>query len=157
MINNLRDYLAYDPISGDITWIRDQGKIKAGAKAASKHNAGYKALRLNGKAYLAHRAAWFLHYGYWPKQIDHINGDRSDNRLENLRETTQGENCKNLKLSVRNKTGISGVTLDKTKGGYRVTLGRHFARYSNDFFEACCLRKSAERAYKYHDNHGKRT
>lgn len=72
------------------------GKLyRYGKEAGWLGNNGYRSLSVNDKKYLTHRVIWYLHYGTWPKTIDHINQDRLDNRIENLRECTQSVNVHN--------------------------------------------------------------
>ena len=93
----IKDRFFYDHISGDLY------KIHKNVVAITGHCTKYGYIRVNipenGKnppQIFAHRIAWFLYHGKWPeKYIDHINGNRSDNRIENLREVSHSENCKN--------------------------------------------------------------
>jgi hypothetical protein len=89
----LRKLLAYDPVTGVISWRVDYGRmIKAGRQVRAINSAGYIILGFNHKSYGAHRVAWLLATGAWPAgMIDHINGDRADNRLVNLRVCTLSE------------------------------------------------------------------
>jgi hypothetical protein len=106
------DLLSYDAETGFIYWKVSNGRrAVAGSKAGSKHNAGYTRIGIDGVDYLAHRIAWLLYTGDWPKfQIDHINGDRNDNRIVNLRDVTPAENTQNQKKSQRgSKSGTLGV------------------------------------------------
>ena len=89
------NYLSYDPTSGIITWIKKRLKVSVGKEAGCLHSDGCRIIGFNGKTYKAHRVAWFLHYGENPGEIDHINGIRDDNRIENLRVVTHYENMQN--------------------------------------------------------------
>lgn len=68
-----------------------------------------------GKTMYVHRIVFLLHHGYLPKIIDHIDGDSTNNRIENLREATQHQNCANAILSRANTSGYKGVTFDKRR------------------------------------------
>ena len=160
MSKTLEACIKYDPLSGDLTWKTSGRGVKIGKRLGSPDGRGYVQLMFNRKKLMAHRLAWFLHYGKWPKaQIDHINGIRDDNRIENLRDVTQTENMRNAKLYATNKSGVNGIALKKC-GRYQVTLytddGVINAYTGFDFFEACCIRKSFEISNNYHVNHGRR-
>ena len=107
--------LDYDPLTGDFTWrVTVNGRAKAGTIAGCKSNE-YWAIRVAGKLHLAHRLAWFYVHGEWPKQIDHINGIGSDNRIANLRLATPAQNAANMKRVKTNTTGFKGVSFKKGK------------------------------------------
>ncbi len=120
---------------------------------------GYKRVSINDMQVQAHRLVWLYCYGEWPQTgIDHINHDKEDNRLCNLRLADHAENNRNLAIRADNQSGVNGIYWAKSKNKWAaqinhnkrtIPLGR-----SKDFFEACCLRKSAERLYGYHTNHG---
>lgn len=93
----LRAVLSYDPETGVFTRIvATSNVIRAGDVAGGHHNEGYVRISVGNRRYLAHRLAWLYMTGEWPsKEIDHINGVRSDNRWVNLREATSVENNRN--------------------------------------------------------------
>jgi hypothetical protein len=72
--------------------------VKAGSKAGTLHKKGYTQIKINGNLFMAHRLIWFVTYGKFPdNQIDHIDGDKSNNRIENLRDVSQKVNSQNQK------------------------------------------------------------
>jgi hypothetical protein len=109
---NEADNLRYDPKTGKF-W------RKAGCKSAN----GYRQIRFQGRQFMEHRVAWFMHYGEWPKgQIDHINGKRDDNRIVNLRLATPSENLRNRKKPCNNTSGHKGVSWIKRYGHWQATI-----------------------------------
>lgn len=166
--------LAYDPITGLFTWKERAASLFANPKKAGSWNvqfAGKPAFTTkNGNGYLcgyinyqklyAHRVAWKMVHGNEVDQIDHINGDRSDNRICNLEAATNASNCRNATIRTDNTSGVTGVGWDHlvskwhariTVNGAIVNLGRF-----NTFNEAVIARKAAERVYSYHPNHGRK-
>lgn len=107
----LKEVLHYNPLTGIFTWRVSRSKAKAGNPAGSIENTGYLSIGIDGARYGAHRLAWLYEYGTMPEQeIDHINRLRTDNRIENLRESTVAENIYNRGVSRRNTSGYKGVT-----------------------------------------------
>ena len=99
-IGRLHELLAYEPDTGILRWRVDRGRygnrLKAGTVAGSRDRTrGYIQVRVDDRLLLGHRVAWAMQYGRWPKEVDHINRDKSDNRLANLRETTRSHNNAN--------------------------------------------------------------
>jgi len=109
----LQECLRYEEGTGFFFWIkRNSKRIKVGDKAGTRPNCdGYAEIMVNNVLYKAHRLAWLYVYGEWPQsQIDHINGDRFDNRIANLRDATPKENSYNrIRASKNNKTSLLGV------------------------------------------------
>ena len=95
---------------------------EAGDKVGYINSLGYVFVNAGGKNFLAHRAAFYSHYGYLPECIDHINNNKADNRIENLRACTFSQNSHNAKLSKSNTTGVKGVSLHKQSGKYQVQV-----------------------------------
>jgi hypothetical protein len=159
----LRQLLDYDPTTGLLTWRRRDGQkrwntLYAGKPAFATKVHGYMTGRLFGENVRAHRVLWALHFGQDPNgQIDHINGQKSDNRIENLRLTDAGGNARNRPLRKDNRTGHSGVR--PHRGKYRVNIRfngelTHLGTFE-DLETAVAVRKKAERAMGFHENHGR--
>lgn len=156
--DRLKCSLSYDPGTGKIFW-RDRFK---GREAFSTKDAyGYFVGRAYGPKLKAHRVCWLLHYGSWPSgEIDHINGDKSDNRIQNLREVDRSENMRNSRMSSANSTGYTGVHYHKANKKY-IAYARADNKlvYLGSFLtaeEAYSARLLANKIYGYHPNHGKR-
>lgn len=120
---------------------------------------GYLIGGIFGRIYSAHRIIWAIKTGMWPKlQIDHINGNTSDNRWVNLRQVTAQENQRNSKLSKANKTGHTGITISSGKYIARIKVDQmmiHLGSFTT-IDEAITSRLLAEKHYGFHENHGQR-
>jgi hypothetical protein len=129
-------YVRYDKISGNFYWIRNAGKCKIGQICGSL-NLGYITIRIDGVRYQAHRLAWFINYWYLPDQIDHINGVKHDNRLENLRECSYVENAQNIYGPHSNnfRTGLVGVAYHINSGLYQAKIRVDGDRISLGYFK----------------------
>ena len=144
----LKQKLHYCPDTGVFT--RRSGTRKVG----NIHPRGYLCIQLGDRIYKAHRLAWLYANGRWPEPgTDHINGDKLDNRLENLRVATQIVNNRNAKIRKDNVAGLAGVCYRKATAQWVVQIGTDAGRkclyQGKDFFEACCRRKSAELKHNY--------
>jgi hypothetical protein len=113
----------FDYRDGDIYWrVRTSNNTKMGQPAGYKKKTGYLAISVNDRQCLAHRLVWIWHYGDVPDEIDHINGVRNDNRIENLRPATPLENQWNSAKPVTNTTGFKGVCWNKKVGKYMAQI-----------------------------------
>lgn len=118
----LREALSYSPETGHFTWlIRPAKNVKVGAIAGGRTTTGYLLIGLDGENFLAHRLAYFYMYGVWPsRHIDHVNGVRSDNRAENIREASTEENMQNLRTApLGAKSPLLGVSPNRNGTAFR--------------------------------------
>jgi hypothetical protein len=121
----LMKVLFYDKHSGDLFWTDDAPKLVKGKKAGTK-SMGYIVVCFKGKHYKSHRVAWLLAHGSWPEgEIDHINGDKLDNRLCNLRDVSKSVNQQNLKQAkADNKVGLLGVSMKGNRFRAQITINQ---------------------------------
>lgn len=159
----VQELLSYDPSTGEFRWKVNRNRKKAGSVAgceSTKHDGKkYWCIQVDGKMYKAHRLAWLVTHGEFPpEQIDHIDGDGLNNRLENLRAVSDLENKRNLRKKSNNTSGVSGVRWrkDRQKWQALITVNRkkiHLGLFS-DKSEAVAARRAAEAKYGFHENHG---
>jgi len=169
----VREFLNYDAEKGTLTWKkRDRKHFKSDVSFAA-FNSRYSGLELSvsdktnqaylsGRSYLVHRVIWCHVYGEWPEKnlvIDHINGDKKDNRIQNLRLVTPSENNKNSSRPKSNTSGVIGVYKKGSKWvaqiqeNYKtITVGSF-----DNFEDAIAARREAELKYGFHENHGRET
>ena len=113
-VEQVRQKFSYNPETGEIFHATSLFKKRIGTVAGNVSPTGYRLVKIKSKSFPAHRIAWVLHYGEWPlDDIDHINGIRSDNRIQNLRLCTQSLNNQNLKKArADNQCGYLGVGVE---------------------------------------------
>ncbi len=121
---------------------------------------GYRVILIDGHQFKAHRLAWLYIYGEFPKkQIDHVNHDRSDNKISNLRDVTNQENHKNRGLNKNNTSGVNGVAWNKQLNKWIayiiVASKRKHLGVFVEMKEAVLARQKANKEYGFHFNHGK--
>ena len=125
----------FDYAEGKLLWKKKRKMNRAlGTVAGSRHKR-YLRVCIDQKLHMAHRIVWLWHYGFMPTQIDHINGDRFDNRIENLREATQNENQYNTCKPRNNTSGVKNVSWDRVKEKWRVELNKDNKRVFCKMFD----------------------
>lgn len=111
--------LSYDPSTGRFERV---GPYKGKGLYVRETYKGYLKIQIMGERIFAHRLAWLLHHKRWPEEmIDHVNGDRSDNRIENLRSASAHQNAANSKIYSSNTTGFKGVS-ERRPGEFRARI-----------------------------------
>ena len=111
-----KEYLTqlFDYRDGNLYWkLKKSDKIKIGQKAGSKSTNNYYNIRIDGASYKLHRIIYIMHFGFVPEQLDHIDGDPTNNRIENLRPCNYSENGKNRTKQKNNTSGYKGVSFHK--------------------------------------------
>lgn len=122
----VKELFNYNPETGVFTWkVGRSNVVKVGDIAGSKnHVKQYVSIKIDHMHYMAHRLAWLYSFGVLPKhQIDHIDGNRKNNKLSNLREATNSENQQNLRRpSTANTSGYIGVSFSKAAKKWKATI-----------------------------------
>ena len=159
-INELLHIFICDPVKGSLTWkVSFNSRIIKGASAGCTRPDGYRVVGIKGKSYLVHRVIYAMCNGRWPEKfLDHVDGNPGNNSITNLREVDAKGNARNVKLTSDNTSTIKGVNMHTCANKWQVRIGdgsktKYLGLY-DDFFEACCVRKSAEVMLGYHPNHG---
>jgi hypothetical protein len=149
----LRSVLHYEPETGILTWkVRTARRVKVGDVAGSQDGGGYLRIKVLSRDYLAHRLAWLYVYGSWPKdQLDHVNRNRSDNRISNLREVTNKQNQQNKSKRSDNTSGHPGVYWRKRAPKWVAQITHNYKQihlgYFDDLEAAIAARKAGELRY----------
>ncbi len=152
-VKTLRELLDYEAETGLFRWKNSRrGRVKVGGIAGTSDRSGYQQIRINGKKYMSHRVAWAMSYGAWPTDvIDHINMDKADNRLANLRSATKSQNRYNLDAYKNNTSGHKGVSHNRKSGLWRAYISYDGARrFIGDYAaqaDAVAARLDAEARY----------
>ena len=153
-VARVNELLSYDPLTGAFYWKVRKGGMHPGDVAGGDSGNGHIRIYVDGKRYMAHRLAWFISHGKWPReQIDHINGIKGDNRLVNLREATHAQNIQNIGKRRNNTTGYKGVSIAKPSGKYQAQIWvegkiKHLGKFETpeEAYEAYC--KAAKTMHK---------
>lgn len=146
----LREFLSYEPDTGLLRWKVNRSYVKAGAVAGTKcPKRGYITVAFAGRRRYVHRVAWLLAHGSLEAglDIDHINGDRSDNRLCNLRLATRSQNLCNSKGHAKTSR-FKGVASHARRRKWRAFLGkRHLGSFESEVEAARAADCAAKEAY----------
>lgn len=117
----LRELLIYNALTGAF----GRRRLRYNRPTGGINALGYQQISVDGKLYYGHRLAWLYAYGEWPADcVDHINGDRADNRLQNLRVCTRGQNLQNLR-SPKGANPYLGVSLHKASKLWHAKIRVH--------------------------------
>lgn len=145
-----RRLLNYDPSTGQFTWrISPNRRIRPGRTCSVVNSHGYIRIMIKQKSYTAHRLAWLYVHGEWPPhEVDHINGNRTDNRICNLRLATTRQNQGNRRLQKNNMSGVKGVSWHAAHQKWMATIrknGRktHLGYFANKEEAASAYQKAA--------------
>lgn len=171
--SQLRELLHYDADTGALTWRQRAADWFSSPVACARWNtrhagrpavsvlsaSGYLVGSVADEKFMAHRVAWAVYYGRWPEHtIDHINGNRSDNRIANLRDVPEAINRRNTKRGKVSSSGVNGVYFDKARGKWMayITAGgpmKNIGRF-NCLTAAAIARKRAEQGLGFTTRHG---
>lgn len=120
---HLKSVLNYDPATGEFRWSVSRPGVRLGELCGRINQHGYREIGVDGGLHQAHRLAFLYMTGTFPEQgVDHINGDRADNRWCNLRPANQSQNMANVGLRKTNTSGVSGVVWDSDRSMWRAQL-----------------------------------
>ena len=151
--DRVKQLLIYDPDTGVFRWrIYRSGNAGPGQITGSLNTTGYIQIKLNAIKYSAHRLAWLYVNGAWPDfDLDHINRNRQDNRISNLRQATRSQNCQNQTARADNVSGVKGVHWCNRKQKWVVQVSvngkrKHLGAFAH-LNDAQVVRTAAEKQY----------
>jgi len=166
----LAECFCYDPETGVFVWNKrprnhfiDSRVWKiwntrfSGKRAGAVNETGYRQICLDYNIHYEHRLAWLVMTGELPEEIDHIDHDRANNRLSNLRSVNRAENCRNQSLSSANTSGFTGVSWSKANKKWRAEIGTRKNRMIMHFDSAIAAARAVSAVRSeigFHSNHG---
>jgi hypothetical protein len=141
----------FEYVDGNLIWKKAIRKDLNGRIAGTLHPKGYKTVFVCGKAYLLHRLIFLYHYGYLPLQVDHIDTNKANNKIENLRESSESQNRCNSQMQQNNTSGYKNISWDKSRNKWHVAVALGgktvFSKRFNDLDEAIVAAREARQKY----------
>lgn len=137
-IARLRTVIGYNPDTGVFVWRTKRANKRVGDVAGNVGPNGYRTIMVDYQSYYAHHLAWAFVYGVVPagRYIDHINGQRADNRISNLRLATNSQNLLNRhRLNKNNTSGAIGVSFDRTRKKWCAYIDKDYKRINLGAFD----------------------
>lgn len=133
----LLELLNYDTETGAFAWkVSTSNRAPVGSRAGTDHGNGYRVITIDHCTHYAHHLAWLFVYGEYPNQeMDHIDGDRSNNRVSNLRYGTHAQNMQNLSLRNTNKSGMTGVSWLKNYGKWEAYITVNYKKINLGYYD----------------------
>ena len=150
--SQLQSIFTYDPFTGVVTWTHGVSNMPANSIAGCTNQSGYKVVTVEGKSFRLQRVIWILMFGHIPDgfYVDHINGNKLDNRLQNLRLATNSQNQQNRPAPKNNTSGYRGVTWHKQANKWMARLCHNKRRITIGFYD------TPHEAYQAFKNEAKR-
>jgi len=154
-LEKLRESLRYDAETGIFTWVKPKAnRLKPGDVAGTvRKSTGYVVISIGYRLYMAHRLAWFYVHGTWPdKFIDHIDMNKTNNSLKNLRAATKSQNQANTLVRRDSKSGVKCVRFDRKRNKYKaLILGKQIGRFNTvEEATAAYAKAAADMFGEYH-------
>lgn len=149
----IKEWLHFDPLTGDFAWKKNRKRQKAGSRAGVTTHHGYMQIVFQRRIWPAHKLAWVYHYSEWPElSIDHIDRDGTNNRIANLRLATWVQQQANKWVPSQSKTGIKGVSLDKRTGKFLAKIridgrARQLGTFDTPQAAGAAYKKAARKHY----------
>lgn len=149
-LERLVELFELDAETGVLIWKAKSHKnspVKAGDVAGCPDDQGYLSVRVDGSPLKVHRVVFAMAHGYFPEQVDHVNGVRDDNRLANLRAATNSQNSRNSRISSNNTSGVKGVYWHKAAGKWmaqiQINRRHHYIGLFADIKDAAAAARAA--------------
>jgi hypothetical protein len=141
----LKELVSYNEETGIFTRIIKASSSKPGIVISKPMKSGYLRMHIDSILYYHHRLAWLYVYGNWPKLlIDHIDGDKSNNKIKNIREANFSENFQNISIVSNAASGLRGAYLDKKSGKWQAKIMKNYKSISAGYYDTAEL---AHKAY----------